>query len=413
LEREPLNVLLLSNTDPVPFVQGADRDWVNLLNAIGPEHLRVTWVGLGGTARLRDSIDRRVLVRTVDIEEQPCLYEVVPDNAHAQRSHWLWAKIIGASTLDLARSYRRLRRALGREPIDLVVTNTVVVLLGAFFARLTGRPHVWNIKEHLDPRVDACRRFARLVNRYSSAVVVPSKIIGEAFGPGALVLPDGGDLERIRVSVKTGREEVLRSLGLPSNLPLVAQAGAITQRKGQHLTAEAFVRLAREGGPPTFSLAFFGQGDSETLERLDATLSQAPPEWRAVVRFSSFGSDDLSPLGAADVLVHPSVFHDAFPNAVREAMTLGKPVIASAMGGMTDMIVDGENGLLVRPGDAEALASAIERLVGGAGERRRLGEAARAFAEQNFDIHVRKLAYLDLMTRLARPAAGVSGRRAA
>lgn len=401
MERKPIHVLLISNTAPLPFVQGADRDWVNLLNAFGPEHLRVTWVGLGGSERLLKSVDGRVLTRTIDINH-PCFYELVPDNAYTERSRWLWTKIIAATSLNLGRSFLELRRALGGDPVDLVITNTAVVLLGAFYARLTGRPHVWNVKEYLDPHVEACRRFAGMINRFSSAVVVPSRIIGEPFGPRVHVMPDGGDLEHIKSSVTKGREEVMRSLGLPPDLPLVAQVGAISQRKGQYLTAEAFVRLARGGGPPTFSLVFFGTGDARELERLDSILSAAPPEWRDKVKFSTFGAGDLSPLAAADVLVHPSVFQDAFPNAVREAMTLGKPVIASDIGGMPDMIVHGANGLLVRPDDVAALASALERLVRLPDERRRLGEAAAVFAAENFDIHTRKLAYLELIKSLCR-----------
>jgi glycosyltransferase involved in cell wall biosynthesis len=194
----------------------------------------------------------------------------------------------------------------------------------------------------------------------------------------------------------------LKTLGLPVNLPMVAQVGAISRRKGQYLTAEAFVRLARRNGPPTFSLVFFGDGNTQETERLNLILSQAPGEWRAVAKLSVFEEGDLSPLAAADIVVHPSTFQDAYPNAVREAMTLGKPVIASALGGMLDMIVDGENGLVIAPDDVAALASALERLLQRGDLRQQLGESAEVFARHNFDIHVRKLAFLDLLNNLAR-----------
>jgi glycosyltransferase involved in cell wall biosynthesis len=182
---------------------------------------------------------------------------------------------------------------------------------------------------------------------------------------------------------------------------MVAQVGAISQRKGQHLTAEAFVRVAQRRGPPTFSLVFFGTGDTQETERLNLILSQAPAEWLAVVKFAVFEEGDLSPLAAADIVVHPSTFQDAFPNAVREAMTLGKPVIASALGGMVDMIVDGVNGLLIAPGDAAVLATALERLLQLPDLRRQMGTNSELFARQNFDIHVRKVAFLDLLNQLA------------
>jgi glycosyltransferase involved in cell wall biosynthesis len=400
LEPKPIHLLLVSNTDRGPFLGGADRDWVNLLNALGPDHLRVTWVANSGSEELRKYIDPRVLVRTIDIVH-PSFYDLVPDNAYTPKSKWLWTKIMMASSLGLGRSFIQLRHAMRSDPVDIVVTNTVVVLLGALFAKLTRRPHVWNIKEYLDPQVKACRRFANVIMRFSSAVVVPSRVIGEAFSSRLHVLPDGGDIENIKARVSSSREDVLKALGLPLELPMVAQVGAISQRKGQHVTAEAFMRLAHRGGPPPFSLVFFGKGNTEETGRLNLILSQAPQAWRAVVKFAVFEEGDLSPFAAADIVVHPSTFQDAFPNAVREAMTLGKPVIASALGGMLDMIVDGVNGLLVKPDDANALASALDRLLLMPDLARQLGASAALFARDNFDIHLRKLAFLDLLNQLA------------
>jgi glycosyltransferase involved in cell wall biosynthesis len=146
---------------------------------------------------------------------------------------------------------------------------------------------------------------------------------------------------------------------------------------------------------------FFGKGNTEETGRLNLILSQEPQAWRAVVKFAVFEEGDLSPFAAADIVVHPSTFQDAFPNAVREAMTLGKPVIASALGGMLDMIVDGVNGLMVKPDDANALASALDRLLLMPDLARQLGASAALFARDNFDIHLRKLAFLDLLNQLA------------
>jgi glycosyltransferase involved in cell wall biosynthesis len=400
LERKPLHILVVSNTSPLPFVQGSDRDWINLLNAFGAENVRVTWVGVEGSDQLRPYLDERMMVRTLDVDH-PCFYDLVPDNAYRNRSNWLWTRIIVRSSLELCRAFFQLRRKLRHDPVDVVVSNSAVVLLGAFFARLTRRPHLWNIKEYLDPKVKGCRSFAKLITRYSSVVIVPSRIIGEAFAGSAVVLADGGDINYIRSRVQSSREEILRSLGLPLELPMVAQVGGLCHRKGQHLTAEAFVRLAGRGGPPTFSLVFFGSGSAAELERLDLILSGAPPEWRAVVGFSTFAQDDFSAMAAADIVVHPSIFNDAFPNAVREAMILGKPVIASNMGGMTDMIVNGESGLLVTPDNAPALAAALAELVARPTERLKLGTAAEVSAKKKFDIQVLKTAFLNLLRELS------------
>jgi glycosyltransferase involved in cell wall biosynthesis len=290
---------------------------------------------------------------------------------------------------------------LRRDPVDIVVTNTVVPLLGAVYAKLTRRPHIWSIKEHVDPHRRAARVYASLITRASAAVVVPSRVIGEAFSSRLHVLPDGGDVDDITSRAATaGRADVLRKLDLPVELPMVAQVGAISERKGQHVTAEAFVRLAAGGGPPTCSLVFFGHGRADEEQRVRRVLAGAPVEWQALVRFTAFEDGDLASLAAADIVVHPSTVHDAFPNAVREAMTLGKPVIASAMGGMVDMILDGDSGVLIAEGDSVALASAMDALVQSPVARRRLGASAAAFARQHFDVHQRKLALLQLFDQV-------------
>jgi glycosyltransferase involved in cell wall biosynthesis len=399
LESKRLHLLLISNTNSGAFIPGADRDWVNLLNALGPDYCRVTWVGNNGTQELQKYLDERVLVRTIDLQH-PCFYELVAGNARTRRSKWLWTKILIAASLSLVRSLVQLRRALGRDPVDLVITNTAVVLLGAVFASLRRSPHVWTIKEYLDPQIGACRTFAKLITRFSSAVVVPSRVIGDAFESRLHVVPDGGDIENIRSRVRTGREDVLRGLGLPLSLPLVAQVGTISQSKGQYLTAEAFVKLAQKSVLPTFSLVFFGSGSPQEMDRLKLVISKAPEQWRNVVKFAVFEDGNLSALAAADIVAHPSTIHDSFPNAVREAMTLGRPVIASAMGGMINMIVDGDNGLLIPPDDPDALAAALEHLLQDRQLRLRLGERAELFARENFDIHINKLAYVELFNQL-------------
>jgi glycosyltransferase involved in cell wall biosynthesis len=74
--------------------------------------------------------------------------------------------------------------------------------------------------------------------------------------------------------------------------------------------------------------------------------------------------------------VVPSVWPDPLPGVVREAMSRRRTVVATGIGGNPDMVTDGENGLLVRPGDPDELASAMARLLGDPDLRARLGQAA-------------------------------------
>ncbi len=215
------------------------------------------------------------------------------------------------------------------------------------------------------------------------------------------VLADGSDVESIKAGAsRSSRAELLSRLGLRTDFPVVAQVGGVVFWKGQQVTAEAFIRLAKSDSTPRFSLLFLGGGSSAHREKIERMLADAPREWQDAVRFVRFDPDDFSYLAAADIVVHPSVLPDPFPNAVREAMILGKPVIASRDGGIPEMITDGETGILFQPGNADEMAAALSRLVVSSRERVRLGEAARDFASYHFDIQVRKQAFMELFRSL-------------
>jgi glycosyltransferase involved in cell wall biosynthesis len=80
-------------------------------------------------------------------------------------------------------------------------------------------------------------------------------------------------------------------------------------------------------------------------------------------------------------------------------MAAGLPVAASAVGGLHELVVDGETGLLVRPGDPEALADALGHLLANPDYRRQLGDAGRARAETRFDLAPFRRAHVDLYRR--------------
>ena len=396
----PLHLLVVSNTDVATHIYGADRDWVNLLNALGPERVRVTWAGLSGAEMLRRYLDARLGARFIDLGFTP-FAELFHEQMYRRRTLVNWAGIVRAYVAGLRRPLKLLHDALAADPPDVVVTNTSVVLAGAAYALRRRLPHVWCVKEFLDPQVRACRGYARLIERLSDAVVVPSEAMAGAFSGRVSVLHDGSDLAAIRAGVRADRAQVLQSLGLPADRPVVAQVGAVSRAKGQHITAEAFALLAKEGRGP-YSLLFLGVATPRQQEELRAALAGVPAEWQAGIRFAEFGPGDFSLLASADVVAHPSVLPDPYPNAVREALILGKPVVGSHVGGIPQLVADGETGLLVEPGDAPALAASLKSLLDSPERRARMGEAALRFAVEHLEVHACKRAFYDLLVGVLR-----------
>lgn len=395
----PLHLLIVSGTETSTHIHGADRDWVNLLNALGPERVRVTWAGIQDSATLARYFDPRLEIRYLDLNFVP-FYELVYQSMYRIRSARNWAGIVLAQLRSTWKTVKALRLAMNGDRPDVVVSNTSVVVAGSAYAWFQRLPHVWFIKEFLDTEVAACRKYAWLIEKMSAAVVVPSAAMSKSF-KRARVLNDGNDLPSIQDSVRSvDRAEVLRALGLPVSQTVFAQIGVISQAKGQHVTARACARLASAGKSPC-SVLFLGAGTSQQKEELCNILPSTPEGWRSSLRFLEFGPGDFSYLAAADIVLHPSTIPDPYPNAVREAMILGKPVVASRLGGIPELVVNDVTGILVEPNDEKELESALQRLLDSPVEQKEMGAAGCKLAQRKFDVNLCKLAFYDLLLEMS------------
>ena len=104
-------------------------------------------------------------------------------------------------------------------------------------------------------------------------------------------------------------------------------------------------------------------------------------------RFLGFRPDAPRLIPAFDVITVPSHI-EPLGNATLEAMAAGRPVVGSRVGGIPEMVVEGETGVLVPPQDPDALAAALEPLIASPEQRQRLGRAARERAERAFSLGV-------------------------
>jgi glycosyltransferase involved in cell wall biosynthesis len=113
----------------------------------------------------------------------------------------------------------------------------------------------------------------------------------------------------------------------------------------------------------------------------------------------------MARMQGATILVHPSIAPDAMPTVVKEALACGTPVVASHLAGIPEMLDGGRCGVLTPPGDVQALASALERLLRDPAARRALGAAGRAHMEAHFNLwdNGRRLAERLRATRRDRP----------
>jgi glycosyltransferase involved in cell wall biosynthesis len=221
-----------------------------------------------------------------------------------------------------------------------------------------------------------------------------------------ILIPNGVDTTRFRpAATEEERARLRRVLGLPAGISLTLFVGFFSREKQPHVLFEAWRRLprAQAGG-----LVFVGATQGRYHE-IDSTLaarireeSRAAGVAERVVLVER--TDEIEQYyRAVDAFVLPSL-REGSPNALLEAMATGLPCLVSRLPGVTDWIVeDGRSGLLVPPGDVEALAAGLARLRAEPVLPRALGAAARAAVVDRHAVERTADAYLSLYRRLLSP----------
>jgi glycosyltransferase involved in cell wall biosynthesis len=172
---------------------------------------------------------------------------------------------------------------------------------------------------------------------------------------------------------------------LAGDRPVVAFVGRLNRWKGHDVFVEAIARLADRHPNARFVIAGSAPpGEEGRREELDARIRELGIADR--VEVLGFVPDGAAVFDAARIAVVPSIWPEPFGLTVLEAMRAGCATIATRHGGATELIEDGKTGLLVTPGDVEALASAIGLLLDDAALADRLGAAAREHVTPRFSV---------------------------
>lgn len=294
---------------------------------------------------------------------------------------WFWPSVL------------RLAYLLRRERAEIVHSNSLYGLHGAWAALIAGVPHVWHIREIPDVPLPVRKLLLALALRLSARVVAMTDAVAEMFNdrrrvPNAKVttVPDGIDLSLFHPG-RNG-ERIRRDLGIPDDAPVAGFVARLDPWKG----ADVFVRAVAAAAarlPEAHFIVCGGEipGYKEhaaELGRLAAVLGLGDR-----IHFTgwTYSVDDIPDVMAAlDVLVHTSVRPEPFGLVLVEAMATAKPVVAARGGGVLEVVDDAVTGLLVEPGDWRAVSDAIVEVLGDAGRARALGAAGRMRAERLFEV---------------------------
>ncbi len=302
-------------------------------------------------------------------------------SAAALRARGIEPQLIGVRRLLDVESVRRVRRHLASIRPDVVHTHLGAAdVHGTLAARSLGMPTVSTIHVVAAPdlatlarRQAARERLMAVTRRHGSRrVIAVSDAAREAY------LRAGLDRSSRVITVHNGiaprrpaagRTQLRQQLGIAPGDPVLAMVSVLREGKGHDVALEA-VRVLRERHP---RLRLLVVGDGPARAEVEAL---ARPLGEAVV-LTGFRRDVVDLLDASDALLLPSQM-DAFPTALLEAASVGIPAVATAVGGIPEIVDDGTTGLLIdAPPRVEALVAAAGALLDDPALRARLGSGAR------------------------------------
>ncbi len=185
---------------------------------------------------------------------------------------------------------------------------------------------------------------------------------------------EGIDVDRVtRVAPANVRAE----FWMPTHAPVIGNIGALVPHKGQRHLIEAVPLVMREFPDARFVIV----GEGELRSALEHQIRDLHLEKQVIL--TGFRTDVLSLLKGFDVFVMSSVT-EGLGTSLLDAMAAARPIVATTAGGIPEVVVDGETGLLVPPRDSHRLAAAISALLRSPAERERMGRAGLARVSERF-----------------------------
>lgn len=246
---------------------------------------------------------------------------------------------------------------------DVVYANSQkAFVLSAIAAKLVRRPLIWHLHDIISSaHFGKMQRRVQvlLANHFTSRVIVPSQAAAAAFvAEGGredlvVIVPNGLDI----VPETQSPAEIRQELGLPEG-PLVGVFSRLAAWKGQHVVLDALAKTPGVGCIIAGSALF---GETAYEDRLKRMVSELGLGER--VHFLGQRGDVPRLMRAMDAVIHPSIDPEPFGRTLVEAMLADVPVIATDAGAASDILEAGRAGTLVPPGDADALAQAIARVM--------------------------------------------------
>jgi glycosyltransferase involved in cell wall biosynthesis len=273
---------------------------------------------------------------------------------------------------------------------DIIYANSQkAFVVGIFAAVLARRPLVWRLRDVLsaDHFSATLRRIVVLLANWKAARVIANSVAtGKAF---AAV---GGNVAKVSVaypgideapfsSTSASAIATIRAEINAGNAPLIGVFGRLSLWKGQAVFIDAIARLPGAIGVIVGGPLF---GHEEFAAELSEKVVALGLESR--IRFLGFRADIPALMSAMDIIVHSSIAPEPFGRVVVEGMLAGKPVVASAAGGVLEILEHGKTGWLYEPSNPDALANVLQAVLDDQVLASTIAKAGQLHARQTFTV---------------------------
>lgn len=281
----------------------------------------------------------------------------------------------------------RYARLIKHHRIEIVHLNNSVIrnndwMLGAMLAGVPCITHERGINRHYSP-------LSRLLSRRLRAIVCISGAVRQtlerhAIGKGNLVTIYNG-IDPDSVTVDESRQQLLERYGIPEGARIIGVVGNIKHWKGQETLVRALPAILRRI-PNVVCLLVGAASPSDRAYQEGLIVLARELGVYANLRFTGYTDKVANHMNVMEVVVHTSVEPEPFGRVLIEAMALGKPLVAARGGAVTEIVEEHVTGLTFPPGDADALAEAVARLLEETGLAEVMGARGRARLVEHFDI---------------------------
>ncbi|MFC4770820.1 glycosyltransferase family 4 protein [Enterococcus hermanniensis] len=282
-----------------------------------------------------------------------------------------------------------LIKLIKKYQIDIIHINTTAVLEGILIKIITRKKVLWHVHEIITQPKFIYKIISFLVNKFSDKAVAVSKATKEH-------LINSGLVDRKKVSVIYNGVDgevyspfnpidyLYSDFNIPTDSIVVGMIGRVNSWKGQKDFILAMEPLMKEN-KKIYAVLVGGVFEDEYhfMDDLKQIIQNSKFEERFIV--SDFRDDIANIHNFFDIFVLPSTSPDPLPTVVLESMASGKPVVGYRHGGVTEMVVENQNGLLANPNSPKDLGNKIQQLIIDTNKRKKFGENSLERQKKFFD----------------------------